>query len=330
MRTRRPPTCSAGHWGGELRGLCIRRGLGEHEEQRFQRGLVETQPAEGNAGLDDVDDQGVDGLVRSPYGEAVVGAGDLQSAGADECLGGGVVGGGDAVSLGGCLFAQAGDRSVVGDRSAAHDGDVVADLLDFAHVMAAQQYGQAAGGKAFDQGPHVADAGRVEPVGGLVEDEELRVANEGCGDTETLSHAEGVSAHLVSLAVGEVHDVEDFLDPAGCRTTVESGEEFQVPSAAEPGIELRTLDKAGHALKHCDTMPVPRATEDFQGAAIGANQSEQHPQKRRFPRAVRAEKTVDLALGDLDGDPVHRSQRAKGLGQFGGIDRQHFVHAAAP
>ena len=71
-------------------------------------------------------------------------------------------------------------------------------------------------GVVAEQVPHPADAGRVEPVGRLVEDQHRRVADQGGGDAEALAHPERVVAHPpVGLGLGEADQVEHLVDPAG-------------------------------------------------------------------------------------------------------------------
>jgi hypothetical protein len=56
--------------------------------------------------------------------------------------------------------------------------------------------------------------GRGEAVGGLVEDQHLRVSEERGGDTEPLAHAEGVVAHpALGLGGGQAHELEHLVDP---------------------------------------------------------------------------------------------------------------------
>ena len=60
---------------------------------------------------------------------------------------------------------------------------------------------------------HLADAGRVEPVGRLVEDAQLGVGQQRRGDAEALLHPERVGAHEVVGAVGEPDGLEHLGDP---------------------------------------------------------------------------------------------------------------------
>jgi hypothetical protein len=125
----------------------------------------------------------------------------------------GIVVGVEAMALFRRSVAQLGDLAVVDDRARTHDRDVVADLLDLGHVMGAEQHRQAAGGEALDQRAHVAHAGGIEPVGRLVENEELRVAQQAGGDSEALAHAERVAPDLVVRAIGQIDELEHLFHP---------------------------------------------------------------------------------------------------------------------
>jgi hypothetical protein len=198
--------------------------------------------------------------------------------------------------------------------------------FDLAHVVARQQHGQAARGEALDQGAHVADAGRVEAVGGLVEHQQARVAQQRGRDAETLAHTERVAAHLVALAAAQVDGFEDLVDARAAGAAVEAGEQLQGFVAAEPGVELRALDEPGDPVQRPHAVAGPRAPEHAQLAGIGPDQPEQHPQEGRLPGPVRAQHPVHLTLADLKAEPVDRGERAVGFRQADRVDREHITH----
>ena len=81
------------------------------------------------------------------------------------------------------------------DAPVADDDEVVGDDLDLVQQVRGQQDGGAAVGVAAEQVAHPADAGRVQTVGGFVEDQDLGVAEQRVRDAQPLPHAEGVVAH---------------------------------------------------------------------------------------------------------------------------------------
>ena len=122
-------------------------------------------------------------------------------AGADERAGGG-----EQLGLG-----------ALGDDPAVADHDqVVGDDLDLVQQVRGEQHGAAVVGVPAEQVAHPADAGRVEAVGRLVEDQHLGVADQRGRDAEPLAHAERVVAHpAAGLGRGQADQVEHLVDPGG-------------------------------------------------------------------------------------------------------------------
>ena len=86
------------------------------------------------------------------------------------------------------LVARAGGH----DPPAADDHQPVGHRLDLAQQVRGQQHGPAAVGEVAQQRAHPAHALGVEPVGRLVEDQHLRVADQRVRDPQPLAHAERV------------------------------------------------------------------------------------------------------------------------------------------
>ena len=99
------------------------------------------------------------------------------------------------------------------DAAVADEHEVVGDDLDLVQQVRGQQDGPALVGVRPEQVAHPADAGRVEPVGRLVEDQHLGLADQRGGDAEPLAHAERVVADpATGLVLGEADPVEHLLD----------------------------------------------------------------------------------------------------------------------
>ena len=78
-----------------------------------------------------------------------------------------------------------------------HDRDLVGHLLHLVEQMRRDEDGTALLlDERADHVPELRDAGRVETVAGLVEDQQLGVGEEAARDAETLPHAERVLLHL--------------------------------------------------------------------------------------------------------------------------------------
>ena len=93
------------------------------------------------------------------------------------------------------LLFEVGDGAFKGDFAVVDGDDTVANSLDVGKDVG----GENDGGAAFKLAEDVEDflaAGGVEGGSGLIANEELRLAEEGLGDAETLLHAAGKTADL--------------------------------------------------------------------------------------------------------------------------------------
>ena len=154
-------------------------------------------------------------------------------------------------------------RALVAHAPARDDHDAVAQLLDLGHEVRGQQHRHALVGEAADQQAHVAHAARVQAGGGLVEDQQPRVAQQRAGEPEALAHAVRVAADLVARAVGELDGVERGVDPRGRVAAVERGDELEVPAAGQVGVEARRLDEAGDAVERAHALDERVAAEQL-------------------------------------------------------------------
>ena len=95
------------------------------------------------------------------------------------------------------------------------DDPVVGNDRDLVQQVGRQQDGGSTIGVAAQQVSHPADAGRVEAIGRLVEDEDLRVTEERVCEPEALPHAQRVVPQPpVGLGFAEADNVEDLGHPA--------------------------------------------------------------------------------------------------------------------
>ncbi len=83
------------------------------------------------------------------------------------------------------------------------DRDLVAGLLDLVEQMGREEHGAALVDERANQVACLEDAGRVEPVHRLVENQQRRVGEQTPRDPEPLAHAEGVGLDAVVRAVGQ-------------------------------------------------------------------------------------------------------------------------------
>ena len=225
-------------------------------------------------------------------------AGDVSRGAAGDGEGALVVGGGEQVAGVRRHRAQLGDGAVEGDRAAAHDGDVVADLLDLVHVVGAEQHRQSAAGEPLDQGPHVPDAGRVQAVGGLVEDQQPRARAAGSRPRRGAA-ASRRSSRRPSRRPGRSSRRASRTSSSrpGRVPPSSSDEALEVLPAGQVGVEPRALDEARRRRpgrrRRASSQVWPKTR---MRAGVGTDQPEQHPQEGRLPGAVGSQDAVHLAL----------------------------------
>ena len=88
--------------------------------------------------------------------------------------------------------------------SAVDDRGAVAYLLDLAELMGGQEYcAPFVLCERADQLAELDDARRIEAVARLIEDQQLRVGEQGAGHPEPLAHPRGVALDAVICAVGK-------------------------------------------------------------------------------------------------------------------------------
>ena len=177
-----------------------------------------------------------------------------------------------------------------------------------------------------DQLPHLARALGVEPVGRLVEHQQVLGGEQRAGDREPLPHPERVGAEPL-VGRGQKSDpVERGVDPSSGRRRVRRPvggvEPVQVAPSGEVGMERRALDQGAHRRQHRGRPRRHRLAEQLDPAGRRRDEGEQHPDGRRLPRPVGAEEAVDRAGGHLEVDRVDHGLRPEALGESARADRE--------
>ena len=171
-------------------GLLSWRG-GEVEEGLLQVGVVLGDLVDDEAGGGDGPP---DGLGGGAVGEHEVGARQLgfDAVGVECGAQRGGLRGADAHHRAGAR--ELGQRGVGDEPSGDQHDDLVDGLGHFGQQMAGDQHGASRGGVAAHEVAQPADPFGVETVGGLVQHEDLGLAEQGGGEPEPLTHAEREAA----------------------------------------------------------------------------------------------------------------------------------------
>ena len=120
-----------------------------------------------------------------------------------------------------------------------------------AQQVAGDDDGAPGRGVALQHVAHLADLGRVEAVGRLVEHQQLGQAEHGLGDAEALPHAVAVGTDLAVDVLAQAGDLERDVEVRLVeRATDRAPVEQQVVDAGEVRREARSLDERAHPRQH--------------------------------------------------------------------------------
>ena len=292
---------------GGARVVVLMRGLLPARGDRIGRGQLEEEALEAGVrgGGDPVQH---DAARPSPPGDDLRLGLDQPAAavGGVRRQAGAVQGGVEPREVGGLddrpgLGQQLGARALRLDPPVADDHDPVGDGLDLGQQVRGEQHGAAAVGEAPQQPAHPAHALGIEAVGGLVEDQDLRVAEQRVGEAEALAHAERVLADApAGRRLVEADELEQLVD-ALHRHAHGPGGDGERLAAAAAGVLRRRVEQDPDAAAGVRQVAVAPA-EDPGLAAVGLGQADEHPHRRALAGAVGAEEAGDGARLAAEGD----------------------------
>ena len=218
---------------------------------------------------------------------------------------------------------ELGQRGAGDQPALVQDHDVVDGLGDLREQMTRHDDGAPGVGLAAQEGPQPVHALRVEAVGGLVEDEHRRLAEQGGGQAEALAHAEREPADTSTSVLGHADLGQRIVDPLrrqpGRRS--EDAEVIDGPTAGmEAGRFQHRTDLAG-GLIEVDVA----ATGERGGPRRRGDEAEQHAQRGRLAGTVGPEEAGDSSRPQLEGQVVDGGHRAETLGEAVQLDGGHGV-----
>jgi hypothetical protein len=170
-----------------------------------------------------------------------------------------------------------------------------------------------------------ADALGIEAVGGLVEHERARVAEQRSREAQPLAHAERVALHAPPAGAVELDQPEHLVDPAR-REPGRGGQDAQVVASGPARVELRAFQHGADDLHRIVQLPVGAALDRGRPRG-GQRQAEQRAQRSGLAGTIGSEEAEHAAGGGLEGEPVDRDVRPESLRQV--ADLEHRWHASA-
>ena len=210
--------------------------------------------------------------------------------------------------LDGEAVADLGEGAAGGEMAVDDDAHAVAEALDEAEDMGGEDDALALGAELLEVVGDGAGGDDVEAVGGLVEDDDVRVVDEGDDDAHLLLHAGGEVGHL---HLGELVDAEPFEEGLlACRGgvgghAVELAEEVVEVVGREEVLEFQLAGEEGNLGAHLLGLADDAAAVDPGVAPVGTDEGGEHAQGGGFARPVGAEEAEYLAAVGGHGQVVH-------------------------
>ena len=211
-----------------------------------------------------------------------------------------------------------GDRRVGDHPPAAEHDDVVGGLGHLAHQVRREEDGAALPREAPGEVAHPDHALRIEAVDRLVEDEGLRIAQQGCGDAESLAHAEREAADPLAGHGIQSGEADDLVD-ARPADAVRRRDREQVRAGAATRVHGLRVEQDADLPQRRLEVGVARAV-DGDAAAARAVQPDDHAHRRRLAGAVRPEEAGHHAGPHGERHLVDGGLRSEPLGQGMGFD----------
>ena len=167
------------------------------------------------------------------------------------------------------------------------------------------------GADATDEGEHLRPLHRVEPVGRLVEEDELGIVGDRRGELDPLALARGHQPDRTEALLAETDQPQRVVRPLDCRTPREQMHLRQVPHEVRRR-QLRgqvvMLGCVADARSHLDARRRRILAEDCQLTAVPGAEPEDERDERRLAGAVRAEEAGDPGP-DVGVEPRERDRR---------------------
>ena len=208
------------------------------------------------------------------------------------------------------------------------DHDAVDCLRDLRENVARDEDGPTLRGERAQELPQPPHPLGVEPVGGLVQHQQLGVAEQGRGETEALAHAQREGLHSASGNVVEIDEPEHLGDPARGQSRGQR-EGSQMVARRSPRMQVGCLQHGADSAP--GTLEIGEAAAEDQCLTFGRlGQAEQHAQRRRLPGAVRPEEAGHRPCVQVERQVRDRGHCAESLRQPNrGDDRWHRTNGRA-
>ena len=210
-------------------------------------------------------------------------------------------------------------RGAPGDGPAVVDHhDVIRQAVSFLQVLGGEQQRRARLHQLDDDVPHVGPAPRVEPGGGLVEEQHRRLGDQRAGKIQTAAHATRVGLHRPVARFPEVEPLQQFPSPLPCQSPaqpVQPAHHVEVFVAGEVLVDCGVLARQADAGPDRARVGADVDPGHLRGPAVGFQQCGQDAHRGRLAGTVGAEQPEHRALGNGEVEAVEGPYFSVGLDQ---------------
>src|SRR5882757_1818595 len=209
-------------------------------------------------------------------------------------------------------------RGLGGDQPTVVDDDqLVGHLSEFVCPLTGDEHGAALRGEGPQEAAQPAGAGRIEPIGGLVQDQHLRVTEQGSGQRQALAHALGVGTRPAPGHRAQADPFDDFVHP-GATDALGRGQHHQVAARPAAGVEGPHVPDGAHLAHGLRQPPVGHPVE--QGPPTAGLQPQHEADRGGLPRTRRAQEPGHMTGVDVEGEVVDGECGAITLGEVACLD----------
>jgi hypothetical protein len=201
---------------------------------------------------------------------------------------------------------QLGESTDPGYAAADHDGQPVADLLDFGQQMRAQEDGLSRRTRAQQDLAHLDAANGIERRGRFIQNQELRIIDECLRQADPLQHSARKLGDIAPGSIAKVNGLEHLLGALQELRVAHS-----VQCAIEPQqcgwgtmVQSHVLSEKPDATAGRD-MP-ERVSQQLPVARVGKHQPDGDVHGSGLACAVRAQEAENLSLLHAQGEAVQR------------------------
>lgn len=216
--------------------------------------------------------------------------------------------------------AQFGQRAHLDKGSVTQDGDAVAQRLNLAQDVGRQEDGLPTPARRTDALPKALFHQRVEPGGGLVQEQKIGAAHQRCDQHDLLAIPLRVGANLPRGV--ELEQFDQFTSVVGIGLSLHLAEKIERLHAGQGRPQARLASHVGQASMGGNRVPPAVSPEDLGAAACRIDEAEKQSDGRRLACAVWAEVAEHFAFGDFKVEIVESRHGTVRLTELLGADRR--------